>query len=117
MSDAFEFIGSRLIQSLSGVPWTSAWISFELVDRGVVQRTQRYRPTSGSKELDFRLVDPIGILNVLESLRNKMVQQGHPRWVGLVIRIQPTGDYQFEYRYPDSGPSRLINSDGLAPDS
>lgn len=108
MAHAFEFIGSRVVQSLHGVSWATAWISLEIVDKGVVRRTQRFRPLSGGPDRDFQLVDPIGVARAVESLREEMLQQGAPRWIGLVMKISETGDYQFEYRYHDSGPSRLL---------
>ncbi|MCG3133916.1 MAG: hypothetical protein HMLKMBBP_01183 [Planctomycetes bacterium] len=115
MTHEFEFIGSRLMQSLDGVSWSSAWISFEIVDQGVIRRSQRFRPETGGSERDFRLIDPIGVAKVVESLRDEMAQQGYPRWSGLVIKLHPTGDYQFEYRYPDSGPSHLLRSNEDTP--
>lgn len=107
---ALEFIGSRVLQSLERVPWVSAWISVELIGAGVGRRRQAYRPDPDAPEQDFRLIDPIGVLTAVETLRNEMVEHGLPRWTGLVMRIRPPGDYEFEYRYPDSGPSRLVQS-------
>jgi hypothetical protein len=104
-SPALELIGSRLMHSLERLSWASAWISFEIIDAGVVQRSQRYRPESGAPERDFRLIDPIGVAQAVELHRDEMVKSGLPRWVGLVMKLRPTGDYQLEYRYSDSGPS------------
>lgn len=113
MPHALEFIGSALLRSLDGVSWVSAWISIEIVDKGVVQRAQRYRSEPGGPERDFDLIDPIAVAKAVESFRDEMVQQGHPKWIGLVLKLHSTGDYQFEYRYPDSGPSRLIDQDDV----
>src|SRR5262245_27836492 len=100
-SSTFQFIGSRIAQSLDGIQWESAWLSLEILETGVVRRTQRYRSNSSASESDFKLLDPIGVATAIESLQLAMLQRGLPKWVGVVLRLRESGEYRVEYRYSD----------------
>jgi len=101
MSDPFQYIGARIVESLAGTRWYDAWVRVLLVDQNVGQRTQRCRRTADGPEADFRLTDPIGVLRQVQALRDSMVSQGLPKWRGIVFRVTSAGDFDIEYVYDD----------------
>jgi hypothetical protein len=97
--EALEFIGNRIVESLSGTQWHDASLRIFLIDVKVARRSQRVRRTASGPEVDFRLVDPIGVVRQLQSHRTAMEGEGHPRWQGLFYRVTSDGSFEFEYLY------------------